>query len=424
MAGSTDTHGPSEKAVENSQKRSNQTARRAVAVFGLLFALVAASPGATQDGPRTSLTVYPQGLALVRAELERSLPAGAHAVRLDGLPTSIEQASLIVLNPGTMLQGVRGYRTYEGGSAIGASVIVDLDVAEPVQTLRLAYLAGGLDWSASYTMQVASDERSARLDGYASISNGSGARFGDTEILLLAGDVNVAAPRRQVYRAMDAMVAAEAVAAPLDMQEEAFGDYHLYTAAESLTLEPGESRRIRLMGGDALPVVKEYALMSSVSPRQRQAEPQAATVAVRYRVARSIETELGAGPLPAGTVRIYKPDDAGRLQLLGMARIANTPAGQELLLPIGRAFDVTAVRSQTGFRRIANNERESDWSVTLTNASERQTTVQVIERIGGDWTILSSSHDAQIMSAAAVRFDVAVPAGGEAELRYSVSVRN
>jgi hypothetical protein len=107
-----------------------------------------------------------------------------------------------------------------------------------------------------------------------------------------------------------------------------------------------------------------------------------------------------------------------------MARIGNSPAGQELVLPVGRAFDVTAVRVQTGFRRVADGARESDWSLKLTNASDQQTTVQVIERIGGDWTILSSSHDPQIMSAAAVRFDVMVPAGGEVELRYSVSIRN
>ncbi len=402
---------------------SSHANRRCVAAIGLILTIATAAPSAAQQHEATSLTVYPQGLALVRAELDRSLAAGTHAVRIDGLPTSVEQASLIVLNPGTVLQGVRGYRTYEGGGNVGASLVVDIEIAERVETLRIAYLAGGVDWSASYTMQVAPDDESARIDGYASVSNGSGARFADAELQLLAGDVNISSPRRAVFRAMDAVVA-EVVSAPQEMLEEAFSGYHVYTASEALTLEPGELRRIRLLGGDGISVQKEYVSTGGVGSRQRQAEPQPVPVTVRYRVARPMEAELGAVPLPAGTVRIYKPDDGGRLQLLGMSRVANTPAGQTLLLPVGRAFDITAVRSQTGFRRIDNNERESDWSLKLSNASDEEVTVQVVERIGGDWRILSSSHDPQITSTASVRFDVTVPAAGEAELLYSVSVRN
>ena len=409
--------------MKTSAERPNRTRRHCVAALGLAFAVATAVPGVAQERAATSLTIYSQGLALVRAELDRPLPAGNHAVRIDGLPTSVEQASLIVLNPGAVLQGVRGYRTYEDGSAVGASLVVDIKLSEPVQTLRIAYLAGGIDWSASYTMQVAPDQRSARIDGYASISNGSGGRFTDAEVQLLAGDVNVATPRRQIYRAMEAVAVAAVSAAP-EVQEQAFAGYHIYTVSESLMIEPGESRRIRLMGDDAIAVVREHVLTGGVSPRQRQPEPQPVAVGVRYRVGRAIETEFGVVPLPAGTVRIYSPDPDGRLQLLGLSRIGNTPSGQELLLSVGRAFDVTAVRSQTGFRRIANNERESDWSLKLSNVSDEEVTVQVIERIGGEWQILSSSHDPQIMSTAAVRFDVSVPAGGETELLYSVSVRN
>ena len=133
-----------------------------------------------------------------------------------------------MLNPGAVLQGVRGYRTYEDGSAVGASLVVDIKLSEPVQTLRIAYLAGGIDWSASYTMQVAPDQRSARIDGYASISNGSGGRFTDAEVQLLAGDVNVATPRRQIYRAMEAVAVAAVSAAP-EVQEQGIRRLpHLY----------------------------------------------------------------------------------------------------------------------------------------------------------------------------------------------------
>ena len=409
--------------MKTPEESSNRTRKQCVSSIGLILVIASAIPGVAQERALTSLTVYPQGLALVRAELDSPLPAGTHAVRIDGLPTSVEQASLIVLNPGTVLQGVHGYRTYEDGSTGGASLVIDVEMSEPVQILRIAYLARGVDWSASYTMQVAPDERSARIDGYASIINDSGARFADAEVQLLAGEVNVVAPRRQAFRAMDAVAMAAVSSAP-KVQEQAFAGYHVYTVSDPLMIEAGESRRIRLMGADAIAVVRELVLTGGVSPRQRQPEPQPVAVEIRYRVARTIETEFGVVPLPAGAVRIYSPDPGGRLQLLGMSRIGNTPVGQELLLSVGRSFDVTAVRSQTGFRRIGNNERESDWSLKLSNASDVEATVQIIERIGGDWRILSSSHDPQIMSTAAVRFDVMVPPAGDAELLYSVSIRN
>jgi len=49
--------------------------------------------------------------------------------------------------------------------------------------------------------------------------------------------------------------------------------------------------------------------------------------------------------------------------------------------------------------------------------------VEVNEPIGGDWTMLRSSHKWTKTAAFAAAFDVPVEAGGEAVLTYRVRVR-
>ncbi len=61
-------------------------------------------------------------------------------------------------------------------------------------------------------------------------------------------------------------------------------------------------------------------------------------------------------PLPAGTVRVYGQDSSsGALQLLGEDGVGHTPKGQEVQFTLGRDFDVTVVREQTGISKSALN---------------------------------------------------------------------
>ena len=46
---------------------------------------------------------------------------------------------------------------------------------------------------------------------------------------------------------------------------------------------------------------------------------------------------------------LYDNDNAGRVQLIGQGAIGHTPAGKELTVETGSAFDVTARRVQTEF---------------------------------------------------------------------------
>ena len=392
--------------------------------FMSLAVLADGRAGSAAAGP--SLTVYPDNLALVRRELDRALAPGSHTVRIEGLPANLDRSSLIVLNRGVTLIGAHGFRTYQdAASGPGASVDVELEVERPVETLRIAFLTSGLSWSADYAMVVARNDATARLDGYANVMNNSGTAYEAAEFQLLAGQIQRGASPR--YRANAALMSAarelDQVQGALALQGAAFGDYHLYTVSAPLSLRMGEARRIRLVGAASAETEKLYTFSHSINYRQQYPEPMTQPVVVSYRVLRPDDSELGGVPLPAGQVRVYQEDDSGRLQLLGISPIANTPKGKDLLITIGYAFDIVGTRTQVDYSRPGGNVYESAWKVELRNASDEDATVQVVERLSGDWTIVESSHTPEKLSAGAVRFQLDVPAGGVATLEYKVSVR-
>lgn len=378
--------------------------------------------GTEASGP--SLTVYVGNLALVRQEVERVLEPGAHTVRVDGLPTNIDASSLIVLNDGITLLGVHGQRNYQDpASGPGASLELDLEVGRRVPHLQLAYLTTGLNWSADYAVIVTRDDASARVDGYATVANNSGTSYGDAEVQLLAGTIQRGRGPMQPPAARRAEAFEEMAAAP-ELQEAAFGDYHLYTVSTPLTLRAGESRRIRLLGAGSVETRKEYTFSHSANYYRQSPEPLTQPVVVSYRIERGEESEFGGVPLPGGQVRMLQRDEAGRVQLLGMTVIPNTPKGEDLRLITGYAFDIVGTRTQTDYERPAGNVYESAWRVELRNRSGSDATVQVIEGLSGDWSIVESSHRWEKLSAGAVRFELNVPAGGDRVLEYRVSVRS
>ena len=62
---------------------------------------------------------------------------------------------------------------------------------------------------------------------------------------------------------------------------------------------------------------------------------------------------------------------------------------------------------------------------SLRRGSERDLKgFESIERVPGDWEIRSSSHQPTRVNARAVRFEIAVAAGGSATLEYEVRVQD
>ena len=288
--------------------------------------------------------------------------------------------------------------------------------------VEASYLATKLAWSADYVLTVARDDKAADLDGWVTLTNGSGTAFRNASLQLVAGELNRVQQefRRETIGLQD-RVADSAKAA---MAQEAFSDYHLYTLARKTTINNNETKQVSMLGATGFPVRKRY-VVDGQSYYYRNVQSPGSPIKDAVKVYYQFENAQAAGlgmPMPSGTVRVYQADSKGGIQFVGEDRIDHTPKGETLNLKIGHAFDVVAERRQIDFEKIATNVYEMAYEVVLRNHKATPITVEVNEPIGGTWRILSTSHEATKTDAWAARFTIPVAAEGATTLRYRIRV--
>jgi hypothetical protein len=288
--------------------------------------------------------------------------------------------------------------------------------------VEASYLARSLRWNADYVLTVGRDDRSADLDGWVTLVNGSGTAFTNAALQLVAGDLNRV--RAEVAnQVLDRAMAARSLAVQ-EMSQEAFSEYHLYSVGRKTTINNNETKQISMLTGNGVPVQKRYIVNGQAFYYRNVQNPGAPlkdVVQVFYQFKNEARGGLGM-PMPAGVVRVYQADSRGGTQFVGEDRINHTPKDETLNLKIGNAFDVVAERKQIDFQKIATNVYDVEYEVTIRNHKTSAVTVEVNEPIGGTWRVLRSTHTWTKTDAWAAQFNLAVPADVQTVLRYRVRV--
>ena len=295
------------------------------------------------------------------------------------------------------------------------------------QQLELSYLTGGLSWRADYVAELGANDDRLDLSGWVTLTNQSGATYRNARLQLVAGDVHRV---RDELRPVRAMAVEMAMAkAPAPMAEESLFEYHLYTLGRPTTIAENQTKQVALLSASTVPVRKEFLLRgndyyysSSVGELGQKLK-----VGVYIEFDNLENTGLGL-PLPKGVVRVYKKDTAGGAQFVGEDAIDHTPKNEKIRLKLGDAFDVTADKTQTDFKKLAGTGRynyvfESAYRIELKNAKKEAITVKVQEPMPGDWEVLAESHKHMKEAAGTAVWQMPVPAEGKAELTYRVRVR-
>jgi hypothetical protein len=132
--------------------------------------------------------------------------------------------------------------------------------------------------------------------------------------------------------------------------------------------------------------------------------------------------------MPKGVVRVYKKDSAGNAQFVGEDRIDHTPKNEKVRLKLGEAFDVTADKKQSDFKRRDtyspwNYVFESAYEIVLRNAKKEAVQVVVREPVPGDWQMLEQTHKHAKVAAGTAEWKIDVPAEGKTTLKYRLLVR-
>jgi len=445
-----------------------------------LALLLASTPPAL--AAQTSLTIYNDGRVLVRRTVALAVPKGSSTQRV--ALGALDPASLFSLDSTVTLDGLSYDAAVDEGSvlrrSVGRRVVFrlpestdtvsalvlgvdplrlqlpdgrvsfsppgaamypgDVVVAEPTASLRLTsrratdrlrlgYFTTGAAWRASY--QVVLGAGSARVTGSAVVESQT-LRAEDAELQLLAGAVGRAeeAPRPP----MPLQEARMAAAAAYDKvaTEQRVGEFHLYSLPGRTTLLPGLTSTIALFDPASVKYERSYVVHGQVpwwGVLPQQGDESEVPVEVLYTLQRPRKTEFGDRPLPGGVVRLFQADSGGRPQLVGEAMLDHTPAGENVRLSAGTAFDLTARRVQTSYVTRRDSTKAgprtlatAGYRVTVRNATDSATTVEVREERGGEWSVLESSAPPEKLSSTITRFRVKVPARGEAVLTYKVRV--
>ena len=292
------------------------------------------------------------------------------------------------------------------------------------QQIEASYLAQNLSWNADYILTVGRDDKAADLDGWVTLTNGSGTAFHNARLQLVAGDLNRLPTNGRAPAAMAALVGGVAKAAP-QFQQESFSEYHLYTLGRRTSLEDKETKQISLLQGTGVPTEKIFVVNGQnryYRSAQNPGSPQKDPVLVYYKFKNEQKAGLGA-PMPAGNVRVYQKDSKGGVLFIGEDRVDHTPKDEMVTVHIGNAFDIVAERKQTDYKRIDTHTWEIEYEITLRNHKDSPVVVEVNEPIGGDWEMLSSTYKATKTAAFAAQFQVPVEKDGTSVLTYRIRAK-
>ena len=380
---------------------------------------------ATERGPALESAVG-QTLSFVRAKGDTVRATVVHA---SPPQYRLPDGRLLLVEPGEPLFPPDVVRTTSQAALV-------LDAGRPRPTTELAWVTQGASWYAVYQVVIGSRGGQAAVSGAATLVS-QALRADSASVQLVAGTINrVRSPTaRDLAPAFAARMMVQAP--PSEASEEPVGETHVYTVPARVTLEPGVSVVTALFPRALVPVTLEYVVpgvlpLRGYVPDLSGSSDNRVPVQVWYTLKRARATPFGDRPLPGGTVQIYQADSAGRVQLVGEAMSGHTAPGRDLRVQSGDAFDVTAERVQTDYtqeqlpairRGLPARQRfTASYRVTLSNAKPDPVTVDVRETRAGAWVLVTSSVPAEKLSAAEVRFRLAVPAKGEATLTYTVQV--
>ena len=424
-------------------------------------------------GPdRLALTIYNQNIALVEDVRSLSINAGRVRQEFPGVSASIQPETVTLsgrglsvveqnfdydlLTPSKLMQGAvgqtvgvirtnpgNGAQTTERAQVLSANEGVVLQIGNRIEVLRddgaptrvvfdgvppnlrprptlsvtldaqgnpqrdvtLNYLTGGLQWKADYVARF--DEQAGTLDlnGWVTISNNSGSTFENAVTRVVAGDVNVGRHQRGGGRGSGTGTGSNAQ-----------GDIHVYLLPERVTVANNQTKQVGLLDVSAVPATKRYLFQMGGFGSYEDA--QAADVGILFR---------SEPALPAGVMRVYVRGSDGEPRFIGEDHVSHSPAGSDVVISTGKAFDITVQPRLVASERVSDRHADRyrtryQMEYRVRNATGQPVTVEVRQRTHGRDTELSNeSLKGELTDAYTATWKVPVPANGETVLTATIT---
>lgn len=382
--------------------------------------------------------------------LEKALDKDIRLVVQRGDKTELLHGTLLAVRGGQLVlrtaNGVEIVNGYVGAQLLGPqgdlmtrpTLLWKLDTkARGLQPVRVSYQTEGITWWADYnlTFTEGKDANSGTLDiaGWASILNQSGATYTNARLKLVAGDVH-RAPKPRDNWAPRSEVMALGAERSAGFSEKSFFEYHLYTLGREATIPDNSTKQLELFPvatGVPCEKVIVYDGMGadtwwgdSLMLDQGLGNQSNKDVDVYIRFANSAKNGMGM-PLPAGRIRVSKldPDDEA-MEFIGEDIIRHTPREEQVLIKMGRAFDIVGERAQTDFQLDSGRRRLSEtYEIKVRNRKAEPVSVIVQEHMfrWAQWEIVKSSLPHTKVNSRLVHFPLTLKPDEEGVVRYTVT---
>jgi hypothetical protein len=303
--------------------------------------------------------------------------------------------------------------------------------------VEIRYFTSGIQWSADYVAEAASNESEMGFKGFVRINNQSGEDYENAQIRLVVGVVKLveeiaqlaqqgrpggiagrerselASKRfgeksKMLFRAMDSAVAAAPAALEMrgdDMVKEGVSEYFLYTVAGRDTIPHGWSKRIMSVNATNVALVSHYKF---------EQERWGNEVIRFYKFKNDKKSNLGKEPLPDGEVMALRvlPKESF-FSFVGKTSVKYIPIDEEVEMNLGGDREVLVKpklmnweKSDLRFDARGNIEGfniKETWEVEVQNSKEIPVTVDYRKSFQGDWT-LTSQQAHEKMDATKVKF--------------------
>jgi len=242
------------------------------------------------------------------------------------------------------------------------SLVWNVTVKEDTKTqMKLDYLVSNINFKSDYILNV--DGNRSTLSGLISINNHSGKSFYQTQLSLLAGDINrVKIPKPHVYKTT-------ALRSPTPrVKEQSLEGYHFYTIPFKVTLANNEKTQIKFLDKNNLKIKRLYSAKMS--------NPLYFTTHKEHSVKQSFLIDSLDVALPKGTMRVYTKLEKQTI-LLGEQHISHTALNTPLSIEVGKNFDLQVTESI-----ITRSDTQSSFNVdvlyTLQNSSDSNKSVSLL----------------------------------------------
>lgn len=442
-----------------------------IASVGFFAASYAAEPA-----PQLSLTIYNNNLALVQDARQLKVPAGRTRIEFKNVSASIRPETVALsgkglsiveqnfdydlLTPQKMMEKAVGHQirimrtipgtgreTAETATVLSVNNGVVLRIGNRIEVLRadgiptrvifssipenlrasptlsvtvdaaaagrrqatLSYLTTGLGWKADYVALFDEGKGRLRLQGWITLTNTSGTTYKNARAQLVAGNVNLTGAQRnhRYYRPRTSNRTAGTAASG----EGGVADYLVYDLPERVTIAQSQTKQVSFLELPGVKASKTYEYRAGGFASREN--PQHADVVVRF--------SNKERAMPAGIVRVYMRDAKGEAKFVGENNVDHSPAGSDVSVKIGEAFDVTVQPTVVSSEKISRWRTRYAMSYLFRNAQAKPVNVEL--RQGGLWRdaeVEKESLKSRQIDAHTVGWTVPVPANGETVLTFTV----